>query len=319
MNLRRALPAALAVLCALYTFGAYADDTTPPGTVTWEAPPECSETLFRERMRPTRPSVFVRVHIENRGRQATPNYRGTLEIDTAKRSVESAHCDEVVRALALAGNMLLDRDADEPKPIAPSAAPLPSQAPGPDASPPPERLPRANIEGQGIFLAGSGVLTDGTRAMPVIALTAMSTLDLSGKKVALGLGGELQWRFASAESGAYTAFLFWLSARYQTCALFFGETPFRLGPCANAEFGISHGEVSGAVDATAQTRFWSAAGPSLRAFWIPERRRSFVVGIHGAALFPLTRTRFVVTQGPVLYAPPTLQPEVTISLGYTFQ
>lgn len=219
MNARGRCRFAIVALCVFYTLTTRADDAASLPGVLWDAPPECSENTFRERLRPTDPPTVLRVHIENVGTSGAAVYRGTLQLDAAKRSVESSRCDEVVRALALAGNTF---SIANPR----STTPPPQRPPPP---PPPHRSPyprprhRHRCLRAALFFGGAGAAFDGSRAMPLFTLGAMSTF---GRNVALGLGAEFTGRFTSAEVAPYTASIFWLTTRYQVCALF-GNTPFR--------------------------------------------------------------------------------------------
>lgn len=243
---------------------------------------------------------------------AIPPYRGEVTIGNLKRSVDGARCEEVVRALALVSNMILDAEVeatstpiaapernDEPAVVTPSPALLASKP----------RLATA-------FWLHAGGAYDGERAMPTFSIGALRMLI---PRVPIFMGLEFAFRFAQAEASVYRARLFWITARYQWCAFPIGRHALRLGGCAMVEAGVNHAEAEGALDATARDRFWVSVGPSIQAYWVPERGNSVFVGLRANALFPLTRDRFVLAGGPVLFATSNVVPELGVSVGYLIQ
>ena len=283
-------------------------DEAPEAALVWQAPEECRQLAFEERLGARGRTRPMQVRID-RTTGATP-YRGEVTIGNLKRSVDGAECDEVVRALALVSNMLLDSEPEVP------ATPVAAQQKNvePDVMAPAPLAPRYALSAA--LWIGGGAAYDGQRAVPVLSAGALTIIRW---KVPIGVGLEFAGRFTSAEVSTYRVNLLWATTRIHGCAFLFGRSTLRLGGCALVELGVNHGEAEGSLDATARARFWAAIGPSLSAYWVPGPRNTPFVGLRVSALFPVTRDRFVLSEGPVLFTSPLVAPELGLSLGYLFQ
>ncbi|MBX3217093.1 MAG: hypothetical protein KF850_33985 [Labilithrix sp.] len=298
----------------------------------------------------TRGGRHLRVTLEPRdaavvGTLEAPQGPGAPPDEVAPRAVREIvgpDCETVARAMAVAVAVAIDPrvfgggddDAPEVAPPAPGETATTAEPPAPRTSPRPERrspspaaprrrLPRLSLEARAELT--SAVIA---RVLPVVGVAA--ELDPFAESsaqpswpaprwlrpsFALGIRQGLPTEVTSSD--VVTTFT-WTSGVARLCPARLASRDGRLEvvPCLEGDAGVLRADAAGAFDARRTTNLWLDAGASARLSWTPAA--PWFVGAALAALVPVTRNRFELTDRTLVSRAPRLGVTLGLTAGVRF-
>jgi hypothetical protein len=238
---------------------------------------------------------------------------------TVVRDVEGASCDEVVRALALIGAVILEgRDAPAaeavPPPVVPTAPPPPVVDARREAPPEPPSAGRAEWSAglHGAAQGGVGpTLAFGPRAFVDLA-------DATGGWLSPSARLSFVWtlpRTTSTPEG--DAELTWMSARLEACPVRLRAGIVDVAPCASFDAGRIGGAGS-QTDAPAEpARWWMAPGALSRV--AVSLTRHLALEAELGVSFPLSEYRFFFAPSPPFYEVPRVAGAAGLGVAFRFR
>lgn len=315
------------------------DAETPRFSLAYEAPEGCPDReafLAAIRARTARPrlveegegaaeALVFHVRITSDDTSAT----GVMEVrdpdgERQERSVRSATCGEVTKALALVSALLLDPDAatgpqePEPPPSPPPPPPPPPPEPKPKRPPPPKPVPFAprwsTAAGVQVGVLGGvaptaaplgGATLEVRHARERTSSLGRASVDVAGAWSGIPGGGTQRYLFVGGEARA-CPILFALPIR----------APVRLGPCAALRAGVHAGSSLHVPNAESHADLWLAPGAGGTVTWDVTPRWS--LALDGTALAPLRRTRFFLAPSTTLYDVPAVTAEAALGVQMRF-
>jgi hypothetical protein len=332
------LAAAGFVLAASLAAGV-AGAQTPEFTLDWHAPAECpSEVELAARVEQLRGEhgasaatldvrAFVTLLLDGRFRAELRLVQGggervrVLEAPTCRGLAEAS---AVVIALAMSPRAKLAEAAPPPAPPALPAepVPLPEEEAPPSGRADAERAPptpheRHEPHAFGID-ASAGIATDfgATADTPALGATVLGRFRYE-KLVSVGVRGSFFPARASTVPGQPNegARVFLAAFAPLVCAAPFA-LPVELAACAELELGFLHAEGFGPPIHSQKSAWWVAPGAGLTAaFPKGTRLRS---RLSADALFPTTRTEFVLRDIGVAHRLPVVAPRIALYLELAF-
>jgi hypothetical protein len=316
-------------------------EVPPRVTLVWRVPAGCPERdavlarveqLLGERgATPSGPPLDVREFVTLTSDARFRAELGTVQAGVERsRSFEATTCSEIAEASAVVIALAIspDRDASEPTDARLAMPPIDSPSAAPAApAPPPGETPRdtgVNARARPTARAaewrsrvGAGVAADfGTVASSAPGVTVAGGLGY-GRYLDLQLRGaffpERSSPLASRPSEGVGLLLAAVAPLACVAPL---ELPVELGACAEVDVGYLAARGFGSPTYYHRGAWWMAPGGGLTAAY--PRRSRFRTRLSADALFPLTRTQFVLTNVGVPHQLPVVAPRLGVYLELAF-
>ncbi len=290
--------------------------------LTVEAPEGCvdAETLSQEvanlvgRPLTQIPDVDFQLGLERQSAEAWHLRLETIEHRTGGpearhlRELDARSCPDLAEAAALAIAMSIRAFADAapaPSPAPPRADTPPTVLSAPSAAPAPPRTPwrpaldvalagdAGELPGLGLGISGGGAVRRGWMRVAVMIGW------LPARDTSTATGGRFQLAFGAADACLAPAFRTWM-----------------LLGCAGGELGAYWATGLGVSQPESRTELWRAARAGLGA--AVGLRDALSLVVQATAVFPLSRSAFLLNQTQTVYKPAPVAGRLSAGLEFAF-